>query len=279
MRSNLMRRVGVLLSAALPLVVSASVGIGGCAASSTAGPRGPSARAGAAAPDGGGTSATAGSPGGPAAASAAPAAVVVPSPPPRDDGSAAKAGGGGLEHAAALEELKVARLEWRDDRQSSLRTLLPDARDWLRVKFWSVKSLVGFRYGKNHHAIVGGFVMHVPNETAPSACGKAFEAWAAPFIEAFEVEVAHDPPAAFPWQGKIVEVDSLVATTATLGDRDQYAAAYGAYPAWPGACLIFGVAVPARGELDRAKAVRDRFIDDVLPRLQVTSKTEPKEEY
>ena len=35
------------------------------------------------------------------------------------------------------------------------------------MKFWGVKSLVGFRYGKDHHAIVGGFVVHVPDENAP----------------------------------------------------------------------------------------------------------------
>lgn len=204
---------------------------------------------------------------------------ITAAPPPRDDGSSAKAGGDRLEHAAALEELRTAHLEWRTDKQSSLRVLLPDGHDWLSVKFWSVPSLVGFRYGKNHHAIVGGFVMHVPDEKAPSACSKAFEAWAAPYIEAFDVEIVHDPPAAFPWWGKIVEVDSLVATTATLGDRDQYAAVYGAYPAWPGACLIFGVAVPARQELNRAKAVRDRFAVEVLPKLVVMSATEPKEKY
>jgi hypothetical protein len=199
--------------------------------------------------------------------------------PPRDDGSPAKGGHGGIEHAAALEELRTAHLDWRDDRLSSLRVLLPDARDWLRVKFWGVQSLVGFRYGKDHHAIVGGFVIHVPDETVQGACSKAFEAWAQPYVDAFEVEITHDAPQAFPWSGKIVDVDSLVATTATLGDHDQYASVYATYPAWPGACLIFGITVPARDELDRAKAVRDRFAAEVLPKLQVTSKTEPTERH
>ena len=137
------------------------------------------------------------------------------------------------------------------------------------MKFWGVKSLVGFRYGKDHHGIVGGFVVHVPDETAPGACGKAFEAWAQPYVDAFEVEIEHDPPQAVPWNGKIVDIDSLVATTATLGVHDQYAAAYATYPAWPGACLVLGIAVPARDELERAKAVRDRFAAEVLPKLKV----------
>jgi hypothetical protein len=212
-------------------------------------------------------------------AQAAATASVAPAPPPKDDGSPAQGGQGGVEHAAALEQLKVARLEWRGDRQNSMRLLLPDAPTWLRVKFWGVKSLVGYRYGKDHHAIVGGFVIHVPDESAPGACGKAFEAWAQPYAEAFEVEIAHDPPQAVPWNGKIVDIDSLVATTATLGEHDQYAAAYATYPAWRGACLVVGIAVPARDELERAKAVRDRFATEVLPKLRVISATEPKEAY
>ncbi|HLK35537.1 MAG TPA: hypothetical protein VKU41_02210, partial [Polyangiaceae bacterium] len=101
--------------------------------------------------------------------------MVAPSPPPRDDGRPAEGGEGGAEHAAALEQLKVAPLGGRDDKQQSLVVSLPDAGNWMRVKFWGMKSLVGFRYGKDHHAIVGGIVVHVPDETAPGACGKAFE--------------------------------------------------------------------------------------------------------
>jgi hypothetical protein len=204
---------------------------------------------------------------------------VAPAAPPKDDGKPAQGGQGGQEHAAALEQLKTAHLGWRVDRQNSVRVLLPDAGTWLRVKFWGVESLVGFRYGKDHHAIVGAFVVHVPNESALGACSKAFEAWAQPYVDAFEVELEHDPPKAFPWSGKIVDIDSLVATTATLGAHDQYVAAYATYPAWPGACLILGIAIPARGELERAKAVRDRFAAEVLPMVRVTAATEPKEKY
>jgi hypothetical protein len=205
--------------------------------------------------------------------------AIAPSAPPKDDGSPSQGGEGGEEHAKALEQLKIAPMGWAIDRQQSLRVLLPDEANWLRVKFWSTKSLVAFRYGKNHHAIVGGFVVHTPDENAPGACGKAFERWAQPWVDAFEVVITHDPPRAVTWKGMIVDIDSLVATTATLGLHDDYAAAYATYPAWNGACLVLGVAVPARDELDRAKAVRDRFVSDVLPQLQVVVREEPKELY
>jgi hypothetical protein len=196
-----------------------------------------------------------------------------------DDGRASNAAGGGTQHAQALEELKLAGLGWATDQQRSLRVPLPDASHWLRVKFWGKKSLVAFRYGKDHHAVVGGFIVHVPDETVQGACSETLEKWAKPWIEVFEVDVAHEPPSAIEWRGKIVDIDSLVASTATLGMREQYAGVYAVYPAWPGACLVFGMAVPARGELARARAVRDRFAAEVLPKLQLLTATEPKESY
>ncbi len=210
---------------------------------------------------------------------ARPPGSVAAAPPPRDDGNAAKGGEGGLQHAAALEELKSGGLGWWGDRQNSVRLLLPDPEHWTRVRFWGIKSLVGFRYGKEHHAVVAADVVHVDDEMAPGACSKAFEQWAAPMVDAFEVVLEHDPPVAINWNGKIVDLDVLVATTATLGMRDQYAVAYGTYPAWKGACLVLGIAVPARDELERAKAVRDRFAAETLPKVQITAKEEPKERY
>lgn len=209
--------------------------------------------------------------------SSRPLIPVAPAPPPKDDGQPSQGGNGGQQHAAALEQLRAGQLGWRVDRQNSVRIQLPDAEHWTRVKFWGVKSLVGFRYGKEHHAIVGGFILHV-DDTDQDACGKQFREWAQPYIDSFEVQLEHDPPAAVPWNGKILDIDSLVASTATLGAREQYVAAYATYPAWPGACLVLGVAVPSRDELERAKAVRDRFVAEVLPTVKV-SKVEPKEMY
>ncbi len=204
---------------------------------------------------------------------------VAPAPPPADDGRAAQGGGGGAEHAAALEQLKTSSLGWRVDKQNCVRLQLPDADHWMRVKFWGVKSLVGFRYGADHHAIVAAFLLHVDDEVAPGACTHVFEQWARPWVDSFEVNIHHEPPTAVAWTGKIADIDSLVATTATLGDNDQYAVAYATYPAWKGTCMILGIAVPARDELDRAKSVRDRFVGEVLPNVQVLTPTEPKELY
>lgn len=210
---------------------------------------------------------------------------IVAASPPKDDGKPAQGGSGGVEHAAALEELRVAATEMRPDRQNSIQIPLPDAEHWMRVKFWGIPTLVGFRYGQGHHAVVAGYVTHVDDNTAPGACTKSFEKWALPLIEAYDIEIQHEPPAAFNWQKtpettEVVAIESLFASAATLIEQSEQAVAYAAYPAWKGACLIVGVGVPARdGDVARAKAVRDRFAKDVLPYVQVTSAEEPPERY
>src|SRR4051812_5251014 len=51
--------------------------------------------------------------------------TVLAAPPPKDDGSAAQGGSGGNAHSAAMEQLKIAKLTARVDRQNSLAIPLP----------------------------------------------------------------------------------------------------------------------------------------------------------
>ncbi len=224
------------------------------------------------------------------ASAATPSRPVAPAPPPKDDGKPAQGGSGGDLHSAALEQLRVAPIAPRGDKQNSVLVPLPDAEHWTRVRFLTVPSLVGFRYGKDHHAIVAAFVTHVDDNEATGACNKSFEQWATPWIEAFEVDVKHDAPSAFSWSSiapspsapkkvAIVDVDPVHAKTATVLSREAYAAAWAAYPAWDKACLVVGVAIPARDDQGRATQVRDRFVKDVFPKVLVTAQSEPKERY
>ena len=131
-----------------------------------------------------------------------PPTPVAPAPPPRDDGKPAQGGEGGTAHAAALEQLKGAKMGPRVDKQNSIRVLLPDPEHWMRVKFWGIPSLVGFRYGKDHHAVVGAYITHVPDNTAPGACMASFEKWATPLIDMFDVELENDPKREVAWNDK-----------------------------------------------------------------------------
>lgn len=219
-----------------------------------------------------------------------PSRPVAAAPPPKDDGKAAQGGTGGQVHSAALEQLKIAPVHGRPDKQGAVLVPLPDAAHWTRVRFLTVKSLVGFRYGKDHHAIVAGFVVNVDDNSEHGACNKSFERWAAPYVDAFEVEIEHDPPVAFSWSPPtppdevktiaIVSVDPLRAKTATLFSRESYEAAWAAYPVWGDtACLVLGVAIPVRDDPSRAREVRDRFVEEVFPKVAVTGHDEPKRRF
>ena len=206
---------------------------------------------------------------------------------PKDDGKSAQGGAGGIEHAAALEQLKLAALSPGTDRQGAVQISLPDAGHWMRVKFWGIPTLVGFRYGQGHHAVIGGYITHVADNAVPGACAKSFEDWAVPLIDAYDIDLERAPNKTIAWKRRASDADALsadvasvVAKGATLMEREVYAAAYASYPAWKGACLIVGIAVPSRdGDMARAVAVRDRFVTDVLPTVQVLSDTEPPQRY
>ncbi len=203
--------------------------------------------------------------------------VIQPASPP-DDGSPSKGGARGNEHAAALEQLARAPIAARADRSHTFAIPLPDANHWTRVNYWGVRTAVGFRYGKSHHALVAAFLRAVDEKNDPRECIKEFEAWAKPFTDTFDMEVTFEPPRALAWNGKLVDLQPARAKTATLAARDTYSSVYAAYPAWPGHCLVVGVAVPGKDDEARSVAVRDRFIREVLPKVEVTSKEPPKEE-
>jgi hypothetical protein len=205
-----------------------------------------------------------------------PPSVVVAAPPPKDDGKASDLAPGGITHSTALEELKVGPLLGMMDKQRTFRILVPDARHWTRVKFFGLPSIMGLRYGKEHHAVIGATIQQVDPEAPLSACSVAFEAWGAPWLDAFDVDVAREPVETIPWRHEQAEVHVSYAKTASVMVHDGFAVAYAAYPAWKGACLIVGIAVPARDDEPRARAVRDRFAKEVLPRVVVIAKEEPK---
>lgn len=229
------------------------------------------------------------------ASGAPPSRPVAAAPPPKDDGKSAQGGNGGQTHSAALEQLKIAPVVAKTDKQSSVAIPLPDGDHWTRVRFLTLKSLVGYRYGKDHHAIFAGFVTHVDDNAVQGACSKSFEQYATPFVDAFEVELKHETPTAFTWSAppppapkgerpvrkiSIIDVDALHAKTATILARESYEAAWAAYPVWGDkACLVLGIAVPARDDPQRAKEVRDRFLRDVFPKVVVNGHEEPKERY
>ena len=189
-------------------------------------------------------------------------------------------------HAAALEQLVVAPMGSRPDRQKTIKVPLPDFSTWRRVRFLGVKSLAGWRYGTEHHAVVGAFVMDVKNRT-PETCNAAFEEWAKPWLEVFDVRFEIGKPVGFVWKNtlkpneppEILSAVTLHASTASMLTAESYHATYAIYPAWPDKCLVVGMATAARGEDERAIKARDRFAKDVFSALELTSDVPPTKAY
>jgi hypothetical protein len=208
-----------------------------------------------------------------------PTVQVAASSPPKDDGKSSAGAEGGLVHSAALEELKVGPLGAIIDKQRTLRLLVPDARHWTRVKFFGIPTLLGLRYGKDHHAVIGVTVQHYDPDAALPACAKAFEDWGASWLDAFDVDLTREDPTTLPWrsgEAGEAELHRSYAKAASIAVRDGFAVAYATYPAWKGACVIVGIAVPARDDEARAREVRDRFAQEVLPRVLILAREEPK---
>lgn len=194
-------------------------------------------------------------------------------------------------HTLALDKLIGSETTMRSG--NGINIPLPDADGWDDVNFILVPSVVSIQYGKedDFRAILGGFLVRVPNASTPGACARDFEVWAAEWLDAFDVDYKKGRTWAGPWTRPlwpgertdkpippgVMEGGDVLGKVATLIARGTYHCAYMAYPAWKDTCLVIGVGIPSRGEDARARALRDRFAREVLPNVTVSASTPPTE--
>jgi hypothetical protein len=179
-------------------------------------------------------------------------------------------------HAAALDRLLTEPFGERSDRDDQLLVALPDHENWKRVRFWGVDHFLGFRYGEDHHAMVIVFVEDTPEEQPTSElCIRKFEAWGRPQIKSYDVKFE-------PFQahhGKFFDrplVGLAVDGSVNLGfSRTEFSAGWAAYAYYPHACMVMAVAVPWRDRPERAKRVRDRFLNEGFPKSKPLTDTRP----
>lgn len=179
-------------------------------------------------------------------------------------------------HAAALERLLSEPWGKHGDKDGQLVVALPDAGNWKRVRYWGVEHFLGFRYGKNHHAMVVIFSQEVPEE-APSSedCLKHFDAWGRPQIQSFDVDFDPFHPHHARFRDKPM-ISLAVDGRLSLGfARPEFSAAWAAYSLYPKTCLISAVAVPSRTTPELARKVRDRFVAEGFAQLEPLTDTRP----
>jgi hypothetical protein len=140
-----------------------------------------------------------------------------------------------------------------------------------------VPSFVGFRYGDDHHALIGIWVREVEEGTTLDQCLEQFEKWAEPQTRTFGVRVEPGPVTRLPWSAAPaakpegppeVLIKTVEAEIDTIFAKGTYVGAYAAYAMWPKTCTVFGVAVAARDNIALARQVRQRYVTDGFSRIE-----------
>jgi hypothetical protein len=196
------------------------------------------------------------------------AAVVpatAPMAPPTPASVSVKEPGGDAQdpQRAALERLLGEPWGGRTDKDEQLLAPMPDWEHWKRTRYWGFDHLVGFRYGKEHRAMIAARVHEMPAgvPVKSETCMREFVDWARPQIAGFDVKLSPFQVKVARWREQPLVIQSVDGWVSWgIGSAD-FSAAWAAYPAYKDACVIYGVAVPWRDQPELAKQVRDRWIN------------------
>jgi hypothetical protein len=215
-----------------------------------------------------------------ACASQATAPVTKPQRPPTPTSITQKEPGGDAEdpHRAALERLLREPWGARNDKLDQIHAPMPDWENWRRVRYWGFEHLAGFRYGKTYHAVGVARVQELPPGTPARSetCLRAVEAWVRPQLQGFDVKLEPIGVKLVRWRDQPLEIHTVDGWVSWGIDNADFSAAWTAYPAYPGACMVYGIAVPWRDQKALAQAVRDRFVTEGFLLFDARTETIPK---
>lgn len=169
---------------------------------------------------------------------------------------------------AALDRLLVEGWGMRQDRRMTVSVPLTDARTWRRVRYWTVETLTGFRFGDAHHGMAAIFLRDAPPDADADACMRIFEEWAGPIARGLDVTIGAPVVTRTTHAGRALAVRSRDASLLWGTETRVFAGVYAAYAAWPGKCLVLGYAFPNEPRLQgRGAQVRDRYAREAFGRL------------
>ena len=178
--------------------------------------------------------------------------------------------------AEALRRLEDQRWTARSDRDASLLVPLPDGRNWRRVKFWTIDTFAGFRYGDEHHGVAAVFLRDAPKAGADSAaCLRDFEKWGAPLATGLGMKLSEPVAVPVKWHGQEIAVRKREGKILWGLSEREYAAVYGAFTPWEGQCLIVSYGFPLKGDVSLGMRVRDRFAEEAFSRFVAHGKEPP----
>ena len=185
-------------------------------------------------------------------------------------------------HLAALNRQLKGAWAGRLDKDGQLVVPLPDARNWKRVRYWLFDHFVGFRYGKDFHALTVVLLRDMPAEEpgpvdrSPSErCVRDAEEWARPMLGGFAVESNNWDFELQKWAGQELFVRTADVKVKFGVKKHSFAAAWAGYAAYPNTCMIFGLAVRKGKQAKLAEAVRKRWIDEGMKYMRPRTKERP----
>lgn len=178
---------------------------------------------------------------------------------------------------AALERLAGQPWGWRQDRNKVFSYPLSDSKNWRRVRYWGVKTFVGFRYGDKHHGVAALWAKRLePGEPETAElCLRKFEDWAAPIAHFYSTSFEDRGTQRATWEGKDVIVKKVDANVKSLLAWRRYLGVMGASLAWPRVCVVYGYAFRVDDAEDVASAVRDRYAREAFGKLTVIANEPP----
>jgi hypothetical protein len=195
--------------------------------------------------------------------------VPVDAKAPPDDGGSSRGSAGGMQHAQALEALRTFPSGTVQSADGLVRMALPGGARWRRVTFWGFDAYAGFRFGQDHHGVVGVMTLEPLKGEGDRACLAAFDEWSKPYAEAFSLKmtgVTEEPLT-------IGGVPSFARRLYAVGESPigavDYYSAYAVTRRSDDVCVVLGVAVPVREAGLRAKRALDHLADEAFRTLFV----------
>lgn len=178
---------------------------------------------------------------------------------------------------AALKRQLELPWGWATDKDEQLRVPMVDQNNMKRVRYWVLDHFTGFRYGSDFYVMNVVLIQDVPKgeEMDSRTCLQRAEKWGHPQLRSWEVKFSDIQTSTTHWRNLPIVVKSVDGYVDIGFERRKFSAAYAAYPAYPDACLVFAMGVPWEKHEDLAKAVRDRWVKEGVPRMVPLTPTRP----
>lgn len=180
-------------------------------------------------------------------------------------------------HREALERQLEGKFDRRSDKDGQVRLPLADAKHWKRVRFLGVDHLTGFQYGSDHDVVTSAFVVKTPPGEKPTsrACMASFEQDGLAKFKRHKGKLGQLFESEGRWKKQPLVAHQADGKLTVFFSRYEFSAAWVAYPAYEDGCLVVATVVLWDDEPELAQQVRDRWLREAIPMVQMKTRVVP----